>query len=246
MKIFIYVVFIINYLIASDLPSIVDKKEVYTNKKISWEYDKTNKVYKLIKGFKNKELEKLLKDGKNANTYFQFKYPYTFLHLATEVNNKDAVKLLLKYKANINALSFKDDNIQTAISNVILNDDISFTKYLIKNGAKLNISQVDYDRLSCDYYHNIIYPPLFYAKSKNMIKFLVSENVNISQKSIDGKTLLDFLNKNIILKNWVMKTYTIPQEYFTCSNKRKGQIVKVIHSKTGAIEYDIKGNYFMR
>jgi ankyrin repeat protein len=236
-------IFSINILMGGGgLPLVLEKSKIYNDKNYSFDTKEAQKIYEIIRTFKNKELETMLEKGINANSYFRFKHDYTFLHHAFKSKNYEAVKLLIKYKANPNSLTLPYQTILSPISYAISDENIELINLLIDNRAYLNMKKNNYDTLLCKE-SKIIQPPLFQVKSKKILDFLISKGANPKVKSANGHTLLDlyFVNTNVKIKRWLIDTYKLPTKYFRCGmpfTSNYTNIIKVIHTENGYKEFD--------
>ena len=205
---------------AEGLPRIADLSTIKTvvremshkNK----EFNNMKQMYKALKNFNNKKLEKLLQSGVNPNAMINFKHPYSLLHFATgyKGGNPVAVKLLINYGANVDILGDDSAGFDTPINNAIRNNNMEIVKLLVEANATLNLEGHYFEELICNH-TKIVHPPIFSAESKEMVQYLISQGANIKEQDNFGHTMLDYVD-DVKFKLWLLETYKLKTDYFIC------------------------------
>ncbi|ACN83091.1 ankyrin repeat-containing protein [Brachyspira hyodysenteriae WA1] len=140
-----------------------------------------SEVYKQLKDYVNKgnikETENIIKKY-NVDLNHYYDENYTLLAYAVTNDNMEMAKLLLKYKADVNAPSY--EGMSALILSVIYHKNIEMVKLLLSYGADIN--------QKCDLEGNA----LFYA-----LDYYTKENIEI------GK-IFKFANKRLMLIYYIM------------------------------------------
>ncbi|AUJ48834.1 ankyrin repeat domain-containing protein [Brachyspira hyodysenteriae] len=142
-----------------------------------------SEVYKQLKDYVNKgnikETENIIKKY-NVDLNHYYDENYTLLAYAVTNDNMEMTKLLLKYKADVNAPSY--EGMSALILSVIYHKNIEMVKLLLSYGADIN--------QKCDLEGNALFYALDYYTKENieMVKFLIANkaDVNILYHGFDG------------------------------------------------------------
>lgn len=245
MKSFVLILFTLSLILlsAKELPQVINKKEIKKKYKIVSK-ENSKKLKYIISNSKNFEFEKYLKNGINPNSFLYGKYNPSLLQFTASSQNIEGLELLFKYGADANIIS-ANYFIPLTLSEILTYQFEDFTdeiNLLIKNNAKLNLETNYYQKIICNS-SIIMRPPISYARTEKMIKFLISKGAKIEQKSADGTTILDYISKyNPKVKSWIINNFNISKSYFKCGGMQMNQIVKVLHTENGQKEFDVNNN----
>ena len=144
-----------------------------------------SEVYKQLKDYVNKgnikETENIIKKY-NVDLNHYYDENYTLLAYAVTNDNMAMAKLLLKYKANVNAPSY--EGMSALILSVIYHKNIEMVKLLLSYGADIN--------QKCDLEGNALFYALDYYTKENieMVKFLIANKAEVNKRNRNNANAL--------------------------------------------------------
>lgn len=205
---------------------------------------------KLLKSNNTKEIKKFLTQFKGKNLYRPLKLPITYLsQLSSKVQNIKNIKILLENGSNPDATSISGWKYPyTSIIPAIGNNDFKTIQLLLDYNASLNYTNKKLP-INCGSFAPHI--PIFEAKTKKMVNFLIEKGADIKRYDSKGYTILDYSDLKSYnskyyteydssLKSWLIDNYNLPTKYFRCGTKYpfNKNIIKVIHSDNGYKEFN--------